>query len=264
MKKATDQPLPDDHDSDVPPPPYAAPPYTATDRPPPPSADADPLVEPTIFLLAGQCVHAETSRSPAAYQLSRAVATLTPATEKVTFERLDSTTGSQRPRPRHLYDLRHSPKLPRIGFARADAPPAYYIHAQSPRRALGHVGLARHGSGGGLRAMPVLVTTSRARFAEDAPPVFALTRSGGRARWVAGDGSDETLAIEDAADDQRRLILMKSLRRKEVDALVALWCCSIWQEAAERAEEASKEMKGSSFLRKMNAGRGIYFGTDIY
>ncbi|KAM3437508.1 hypothetical protein NHJ13734_004575 [Beauveria thailandica] len=234
--------------------------------------DDNATVEPTIFILVGQAVYAETVDGPPAYELSRAVATLTKSTEKVEFERLDqilspagpaddlassSPTFRRRPRRRHLYDLRRTPKQPRLGFARSRArsdAPEYYLHSQSLRRTLGHVGLAKARSGGwaaGFRAMPVHVagaTTSRARFSTDdgggGEPLFALRRDkGGRSRWVvvAADG-EETLAIEDAADRQRRLILTRALRRKEVDALVALWCASIWQEAAARAD---KELRGA-------------------
>ncbi|KAM3547136.1 hypothetical protein MY1884_009716, partial [Beauveria asiatica] len=228
-------------------------------------------VEPTIFILAGQAVYAETVDGPPAYELSRAVATLTKSTEKVEFERLDQILSAagpaddlassptirprrprRRPRRRHLYDLRRTPKQPRLGLARSRArsdAPEYYLHSQSLRRTLGHVGLTKARPGGwaaGFRAMPVHVAgaTSRARFFADdgGEPLFALRRDkGGRSRWVVAADGEETLAIEDAADRQRRLILTRALPRKEVDALVALWCASTWQEAAARAD---KELRG--------------------
>ncbi|OAA54178.1 hypothetical protein ISF_08405 [Cordyceps fumosorosea ARSEF 2679] len=273
----------DDAFDDAAPPPYQPPPYQAQSQPDDPQDD--PLVEPTVFILAGQSVHAENVSSPPAYALSRAVATLTKSTEKVEFERLDTvlaSSGAVRHRSRHLYDLRRSVKQPRIGFSRARAAsdaPEYYLHSQSPRRTLGHVGLAKARRGGfaaGFRALPVVVpaaTTSRARFGGDGDgelPAFELRRAGDRSRWVVGGGGEEekkeedaaVVAIEDAADEQRRLILTRALPRKQVDVLVALWCCSIWQEAAER--EARREITGNSFMKKMDAGRGIFFGTDIY
>lgn len=241
----------------------AAPPYEAQSH-----DDDNATVEPTIFILAGQAVHAETIDGPLAYELSRAVATLTKSTEKVEFERLDQILTAAAPadddsnpppptrrlRRRHLYDLRRTPKQPRLGLtrsrARSDAP-EYYLHSQSSRRTLGHVGLAKARSGGwpaGFRAVPVHVATSQARFAADDTPLFALRRDkGGRSRWVAADG-EETLAIEDAADRQRRLILTRALPRKEVDALVALWCASIWQEAAVRADEELRGVKDSKYF----------------
>ncbi|KAK8141209.1 hypothetical protein G3M48_000559 [Beauveria asiatica] len=239
--------------------------------------DDNATVEPTIFILAGQAVYAETVDGPPAYELSRAVATLTKSTEKVEFERLDQILSAagpaddlassptirrpRRPRRRHLYDLRRTPKQPRLGLARSRArsdAPEYYLHSQSLRRTLGHVGLAKARPGGwaaGFRAMPVHVAggaTSRARFftgdGGGGEPLFALRRDkGGRSRWVvvAADG-EETLAIEDAADRQRRLILTRALPRKEVDALVALWCASIWQEAAARADKELRGVKDNS------------------
>ncbi|KAF1731140.1 hypothetical protein CRV24_009216 [Beauveria bassiana] len=255
----------------------AAPPYEEVQSHDDDNDVDNATVEPTIFILAGQAVYAETIDGPPAYELSRAVATLTKSTEKVEFERLDQVLSAaaapadsssaasppirRRRRRRHLYDLRRTPKQPRLGLARSRArsdAPEYYLHSQSSRRTLGHVGLAKDRSGGGwaagFRAVPVHVaaaTTGRARFADGADgatPLFALRRDkGGRSRWVAADG-EETLAIEDAADRQRRLILTRALPRKEVDALVALWCASIWQEAAVRADEELRGVKDSKFF----------------
>ncbi|OAA37766.1 hypothetical protein BBO_07474 [Beauveria brongniartii RCEF 3172] len=210
----------------------AAPPYEEAQSHRDDDDDNDnATVEPTIFILAGQAVYAETTDGPPAYELSRAVATLTKSTEKVEFERLDQILSAAGPaddlaasptirrrrrcRRRHLYDLRRTPKQPRLGFSR-----------------------------------------SRAR--SDAPE-----DKGGRSRWVAADG-EETLAIEDAADRQRRLILTRALPRKEVDALVALWCASIWQEAAVRADQELRGVKDSAFIRTMDTGRKMYWGKDVY
>ncbi|TQV92103.1 hypothetical protein V2A60_004402 [Cordyceps javanica] len=252
----------------------------------------DPVVEPTIFVLAGQSIHTETTDSPPAYELSRAVATLSNSTDKVELERVDQIIGAPpaedgaptvRRRRRHLYDLRHSTKQPNVFFVRSPSDPdapEYYIHSQSSRRTLGHFGLTKvrshGGGGGGFRVMPVHVpaasaTTSRVRFAQDAAPLFELRRSGDRSQWVAAAAAaaapvvgDETVAIEDAADQQRRLILMKALPRKEVDVLVAMWCCSIWQESATRINEERREIKGNSFMNAVDTGRGIFLGKNIY
>lgn len=235
--------------------PNAAPPYRARSHD---DILDDPIVEPTNFILAGQAVHTETVDSPAAYELNRAVATLTKSTEKVEFQRVDQVIGAAssdgaptvRSRRRHLFDLRRTAKQPRIGFTRSPSSsdaPEYYIHSMSSRRTLGHVGLSKPRRGG-FAAVPVSVAaaTGQPRLAEHKSPLFALRRAKDRSQWVAADG-DETIAIEDAADEQRRLILMKAIPRKEVDALVALWCCSIWQDAAERAEEARNEVVGSKW-----------------
>ncbi|KAM3533912.1 hypothetical protein MY4038_002790 [Beauveria bassiana] len=267
----------------------AAPPYEEVQSHDDDNDDDNATVEPTIFILAGQAVYAETIDSPPAYELSRAVATLTKSTEKVEFERLDQVLSAAAPdsssaaasptirrrrrRRRHLYDLRRTPKQPRLGLARSRArsdAPEYYLHSHSSRRTLGHVGLAKARSGGwatGFHAVPVHVaaaTTSRARFADGAPPLFALRRDkGGRSRWVAADG-EETLAIEDASDRQRRLILTRALPRKEVDALVALWCASIWQEAAVRADEELRGVKDSAFLPNYSEYQCGHPGTTTF
>ncbi len=256
MENKTDHDVPPPYDAPV----DGAPPYEARSHD---DVQDDPVVDPTIFILAGQSVHAEATSAPPAYELSRAVATLTKSTEKVEFERVDQVVGASttdgaptvKRRRRHLYDLRRTVKQPRIGLGRSrsssDAP-EYYIHSLSSRRTLGHLGLAKARHGGfaaGFTAVPVSVpaaTTSRARFADGAAPLFALRRTRDRSQWVVADG-DETVAIEDAADEQQRLMLLKALPRKDVDALVALWCCRIWQDAAARAEEARSEIGGSKW-----------------
>lgn len=220
------------------------------------------IVGPTIFVLAGQSIHAKTPDSPPVYELSRSVAILTKATEKVEFERLDLTvhgTSAEgviapviRYRRRHLYDLRRTVKKPRIGLSRSRAnsdAPEYYIHSLS-RRTLGHVGLSKFSHGGfpaGFSAVAVQVKGSQVRLVNRDKPLFRLQRSEHRSHWVSVE-SEDVLAIEDAADNQKRLIFMKPMPRKEVDALVALWCCRIWQSAAARAEVARREAGGSKLL----------------
>ncbi|KAJ6786282.1 hypothetical protein PWT90_00822 [Aphanocladium album] len=236
------------------PPPYAAQPVD--------DVQSDPIVEPTIYVLAGQSVYTETLNSPAAYELSRNVATLTKATEKVEFERCDQTIGATsdesgtaiptvKLRRRHLYDLRRTAKQPRIGLSRSrysfDAP-EYYIHSLS-RRTLGHLGLSKCSSGGfaaGFSAVPVYLTESQqVRFSRYRKRLFTLRREGDRSHWLLADGDETVVAIEDAADNQHRLIFIKAITRREVDALVALWCCRIWQAAAVKAEVARAEVEGT-------------------
>lgn len=245
------------------------PPYQAESQN---DAQDDQLVHPTIFVLAGQFIHIETPSSPPAYELSRGIATLTKATEKVEFERVDHTINAPsspadadadddgggaavptvKRRRRHLYDLRRTAKQPRTGFARSRASsdaPEYYIHSCS-RRALGHVGLCKASRGGyaaGFSTMPVNVAANQqVRFAQDGSPLFKLQKQGDFAQWVSAvEGGVGTVAVEDDKDSRHRHILMKAIRRKEVDALVALWCCRIWQDAAVKSETARAEVEGS-------------------
>lgn len=233
------------------------PPYTAhIDS----EAQEDLILSPTIFILAGQSIHIETRDNPPTYQLSRGIANLTRITERVTFERYDqiisiihSSQGVSTPtikrRPRHLYDLRRTPKQPRIGLRRSrsssDAP-EYYIHSFS-RRTLGHVGLRKFSRGGfaaGFSAVPVHFAQNQARCIGQCPALFQLQRKGNQSEWSSV--KDKTVvAIEDTADNEHRLIFSKAMPRREVDALVALWCCRIWQEAAARAEA---ERNGKSIV----------------
>lgn len=203
------------------------------DKPPPYEAapeddlQEDALIEPTIFVLAGLTVHVETANSPPAYELSRAVAHLSKATERVAFARFDQIIGSiasdeagavvpiVKRRRRHLYDLRRTAKQPRIGFSRArsstDAP-EYYIHSVS-RRTIGHVGLSKFSHGGfsaGFTALPVHITpASQPRYSVYKPAVFKLQRKDNRSEWMSTK-DQATIAVEDMADDEHRLIFMKA------------------------------------------------------
>lgn len=217
------------------------------------------VLEPAIFILTGQSIHIETVDSLPAYELSRRVTTLTKATENVTFGRFDqiisssSTTGTAIPivkrRRRHIYNLQRTAKQPRIGLARSrsksDAP-EYYIHSVS-RRTLGHLGLRKLSGGGfsaGFRAVPMYIARNQARCADWQQALFELYRKDNKSEWKwQKDGI--TVAVEDCADSEHRLIFMKALPRMDVDALVAIWCCRIWQEAAVRAEAERSKAEGS-------------------
>jgi hypothetical protein len=56
------------------------------------------------------------------------------------------------------------------------------------------------------------------------------------------------VAIEDYGDGQYRFIITASLHRVTIDAIVALWCCRIWQQPAEHAESLDKVMDGGEFF----------------
>lgn len=249
---------------------------------------ADPILEPAIFVLTGQTIHVETVDSPPAYELSRGVASLTKSTVKVTFERFDKIIGSStaadgriptvKRRRRHLYDLRRTAKMPRIGLSRGrhkyDAP-EYYLHSVS-RRTLGHIGLQKFSNGGfsaGFSAVPVYIAASQARWADWRPPLFRLQRKADKSEWISVN-DETTVAVEDTEDNEQRLIFMRALPRREVDALVALWCCRIWQDAAVRAETARNDEEMSecwyfafdgilltpqgSVTRKLARGQSVY------
>lgn len=252
------------------------------DTPPPYDAESHggvhgpPMVNTSIFILVGQSIHTETTDSPPAYQLSRAVTSLTKSTDRVEFKRLDQIISANsvegaptvRRRRRHLYDLRRTAEQPRLGFHKLQSSskaPEYFLYSRSSRRqTLGHVGLCKSPDGGfaaGFTAVPVNTSEgpSQARFVEHGTPLFTLQRNKDRSQWVSAR-EDETVAIEDRADTQQRLILTMAMPRKDVDTLVALWCCSIWQTVAARTDKARNDA-GSSKLGSMiiKSGKSALF-----
>lgn len=111
------------------------------DRPP---CYAEDVIQPTILVLAGQTIHAESAASESLYHLDRGIASLTTATSKVTLERVERTMRtssdnepSLRDRRRHAFTLEHSSAIYNTLPSNC---PQFYAHA-STKPALGHAGL---------------------------------------------------------------------------------------------------------------------------
>lgn len=223
----------------------------------PPSYDsltdtsANELLQPTILVLAGQSIHAESANSAPLYQLNRGIASLSHATQEVEFSRVERTvrTGSYgepaiKPRVRHVYNLRYIG-----GGAPGSLPsdsPHYFIRAVS-RRTVGHVGVKKSRFRSQWKAVPVDVSGRNSelglpQFVRDAGPLFEIRRRGDRYEWTDGDGKD--VAVEDEGEDQHRLLVTASLHQETMDALVALWCCRIWQFSADHKERIHEGMEG--------------------
>jgi hypothetical protein len=80
------------------------------------------------------------------------------------------------------------------------------------------------------------------QFVKDAKPLFEISFKNNIYEWTDGDGN--TVAVEDEGDDQHRLIVSVSLLRETLDALVALWCCRVWQYNADHREKIDEGMEG--------------------
>ncbi|KAK5632360.1 hypothetical protein RRF57_008074 [Xylaria bambusicola] len=210
----------------------------------------DDVIEPTILVLAGQTIHAESASSAPLYHLDRGIASLTSATPKVTLERVERTVRtsadnepSLRDRRRHIFTLEHSTaiydKLP-------SNCPRFFARAAT-RRALGHIGLKKARLRSEFRALPLDVSGKTNSFGlpgfiKDAQPLFELRKRDGRWEWE--DKNANAVAVEDEGDDTHRLIVTAPLLRETVDALVALWCCRLWEYSAEHAEHVHEGMDG--------------------
>ncbi|KAI1819439.1 hypothetical protein F4861DRAFT_546830 [Xylaria intraflava] len=211
----------------------------------------DDLIQPTILLLAGQTIHAQTTSSAPLYHLDRGIASLSRATSKVTLERVESTVRtnsdnepSLRDRRRHIFTLEHSWT---VYNSLPSNCPRFFARAAS-KRALGHVGLKKARLRSAFTALPLDVAGTDNKlglpgFDKDAQPLFELHKSDGRWEWADKDGS--AIAVEYDADDTHRLIVTAPLPRVTMDALVALWCCRLWEYSAEHTEEPEHGMDGS-------------------
>lgn len=232
----------------------------------PPSVDTPPsydetidVCQPTILILAGQSIHAESADSAPLYQLNRGVASLTHATQTVEFQRVQYTVKtssggepSVKPRERHVYNLKHIHKVPGGYDSWPSESPNWYIEStSSTTREAGTLGLKKSRFPGRKpwRVLPVDLSGKNSKhdyglptFGRDAKSVFEIRRTKVGYEWMDGEG--QALAVEDEGDDTHRLVVTASLPRKTLDALVAMWCCRLWQYSADNTESIYKGLQG--------------------
>ncbi|KAI0428956.1 hypothetical protein F5Y09DRAFT_343165 [Xylaria sp. FL1042] len=223
-------------------------PIETTDRPPPytetvASSSTDDVIQPTILVLAGQTIHAETASCAPLYHHDRGIASLSRATSKVTLERVERSVRtsidnepSLRDRRRYVFTLERS-------WTVYNTLPPIKARLRSMFTAL-PVDIAGRDNKLGLPG-----------FTKDAQPLFELRRRDGRWEWADKDGN--AVAVEDESDDIHRLIVTATLPRMTVDALVALWCCRLWEYSAGNAKGARQGMNGIGSKLKMEKDANV-------
>ncbi|KAI1122985.1 hypothetical protein F5Y10DRAFT_286627 [Nemania abortiva] len=223
----------------------------------------DDVVQPMILVLAGQTIHAETASSAPLYHLNRGIASLPRATLKVSLERVERAVRtspdngpSLRDYRRHVFTLERSWT---VYDALPSNCPRFFARAVS-KRALGHVGLKKARLRSAFTALLIDVTGRGNKlglpgFANDAQPVFEVRRKDGRWEWEDKDGN--AVAVEDEGDVTHRLIVTAPLPRVTVDALVALWCCRLWECSAQHADDLQQGMDGIRSKLKMGKDAGM-------
>ncbi|KAI0547875.1 hypothetical protein F4679DRAFT_553029 [Xylaria curta] len=232
-----------------------------TDDRPPSYAEAvtapgptDDVMQPVILVLAGQTIHAETASSAPLYYLDRGIASLSRATLKVTLEHVVRMNSDNEPSPRnrrrHVFTLEHS------WTAYNSLPsncPQFFARAVS-KRALGHLALKKARLRSAFTALPVDIAGKGNNlglpgFAKNAQPLFHVRRRDERWEWTDKNGN--AVAFEDEGEDTHRMIVTAPLLRTTLDALVALWCCRLWEYSADHTKEARQGMdKFRSRLKK--------------
>ena len=221
------------HDDD--PPPYED----------PQPEDADKLVPPTIHILYRQAIHPESPDADPIYELTRGVAHLTHATSEVELRRVDRAVRTDAAgqatvtqRRRHIYDLRLQKGIHgTLSTLPSDSPP-FFVEPMS-RRELGAFALDKSRLRSQWKACPMDLSGksskyNRPAFLKGGKHLFEVRRKDGRYEWADAEG--RAIAVEDQGEEQHRLLVTASLRRDVVDALVALWCCRLWQYSAEHQE----------------------------
>lgn len=220
--------------------------------------------EPVILILTGQTIHAESPDAPQLYELNRGITSLRHTTNNVELTRVERTvtgvnnddvdaaaleseaaTGEKTPhiklRRRHILDLVH----PTDGSLASKllSTPAYYIKSKSKSTHAGNWALKKAHLRSHWQALPVKIQAATGHYGEPAyedggKPLFEVAKGSGKQggsglEWKDGE-TGETLAVEDCSKEENefRLITMKAMDRKTLDAIVGLWCCRLWDESA--------------------------------
>jgi hypothetical protein len=179
------------------------------------------------------------------------------------------TEPTVRVRARDIYTLRHTHTRTAAltgGRLEGDSP-SYYIEAVSRRRrgtGFGDLGIRKAHRFWSSRWAVLPMRRSRssnsssfdlARFVEGGrrpPPVFEIRRRWkDRTHWWWFDGDGNAVAVQDddcEGGQHHRLVVSASLPCYTMDALVALWCCRLWEESAERAGRVHEGMEGGMCL----------------
>lgn len=228
------------------------------------------LLKPTTLVLTGQTIHAESDPSNPLYQVNRGIATLGHATNTVEFERVDhvvrttlsddgTSTTHIRPRPRLLCNLKHTKVSDALG-SHLVVSVTFYVVPVSKKWSLGSIGLLPVKLHWGKNAIHVVgVNTKDATeiasptVAKNAQPLFRIQYNGNCYKWTDGQGNDIAMEYETC-----RLVITAALPQEMRDALVALWCCRIWQHSAMVQEGTAPKNKNKSFFLKNSEVNKMY------
>lgn len=237
------------------------------------STSSDDLVQPVILVPDGQAIYAETDPTVHLYEVNRGLASLGEATLAVEFTRMEQRSGSStNRRARHIYSLRRKPPpmhLRRVtgirnhekGYDDKNTPDYFIQSVAAPSRRLGHMGFQANSTRGGQWSATVLLVDMKGWTESDSPPfvagavpVFTARQRQGACKWMLGagggtdaDGAQDVAMEYDTEPAVHRLLVTAPLPRERLDALVALWCCRVWQRSvAEQRPSAAPKLLSSS------------------
>ncbi len=143
-------------------------------------------------------------------------------------------------RRRHIFNLVHPTGTT---TAAAEAAVGYYMKPLTKTTHAGTYGLKKKLHTLRADEWKVLPVREKAkdgepRFEDKGRPLFQVAKgkSGGAYEWMDADGVVLAVDEDDAEDEEGGRMRLRTVKRMEssvVDALVAMWCCWIWAEAAE-------------------------------
>lgn len=215
-------------------------------------------VSPQILVLNGQTIHSASPNSDVLYSLSRGIASLGHATSQVTLERVVARDGdpASKPRPQHMYNLKHLTKAPG-GLAKLPSDtPHYYIEKVSSM-ALGSYGLQKSPFRSQWKSLPLDTSGKQseyklAKYVKDSDPIFQFAKAKDmyamKNVYSWDDASGGSVAVSSIDDTQHQLRITTELPNEMLDALVGLWCCHLWQQSADTKEPINEGAMASCKL----------------
>ncbi|KAK8079482.1 hypothetical protein PG997_007300 [Apiospora hydei] len=198
--------------------------------------EADSPWPPTILVLEGQSIYAESSDTVPLFQLNRGVVNPGRATTELELERVKygvrrsrpETPTMKKPRLRHVYNLKYMNRAPGGLDSLPSNSPHYHIQSTS-QQTLGHIGLKRWHVRSRYSALP-LDMSERGDYGI---PQF---------EWVDSEG--KATAIQEEWDDQHKLLVTAELSSDSMTTLVALWCCRVWEDSVANVDKVDGGLDG--------------------
>ncbi|KAI8958198.1 hypothetical protein F5Y11DRAFT_51466 [Daldinia sp. FL1419] len=213
--------------------------------------DGDDVLQPSIFVLDGHFIRAQTADGASLYELSRDVRR-SPTSEarlaQVKLERLirnirTSSNGTPRVinRSRHIFELKHLPPLISTGFP--------YVLDATSRHSIGNLALKTSSfPRSGIKVVRIKPEKesgfpkgyrARKESLKGDEVIFEIFKKRDHYEWIHPiDGS--RMALEDEMENQHRLIVTAPITRKMMDAMIASWTLRIWRDGMKSHRESWK------------------------
>jgi hypothetical protein len=231
----------------------------------------DEMQDPAILIVSGQSIFAESVNSPELYRLNRGITSLSYATSNVEMARIERTVRQKsddptiKQRERHIYNISNAMQGMRSQIlTMAAGIPRIYASPVSSRNTLGkplafrrrvpglsslrkRMGSSSSSSSSSSRVVEWQAVSLKRAADSNVPRFFNDDEGGGdvlfevrrldkkedRVEWVDCEGNAAAFEEGERRRVEPTIVVTKAMRRVELDALVALWCCRLWERSAE-------------------------------